>query len=69
MTKQQARHHREITDTRNLQELIAWLEYGKTGYRAARCSQAQEEHWAALLRDHLDKLFEQLCIDEKPQRT
>ena len=39
------------TDTRNLDELLSWLEYGRTsGYRAARCSEAQEHHWADLLR-------------------
>ena len=44
-------HQRETTDTRNLNELLAWLEYGDTsGYRAARCSKEQEKHWADLLR-------------------
>jgi hypothetical protein len=42
---------RALTNTRNLAELLCWLEYGRTsGYRAARCEQAQEHHWADLLR-------------------
>jgi hypothetical protein len=45
-------HQRQLTDTRNLHDLLVWLEYGKTSgyYVAARCSKAQEEHWAKLLR-------------------
>lgn len=47
---------RARTDTRNLEELLAWLEYGRvSGYRAARCSEAQEHHWADLLRELLRK--------------
>jgi hypothetical protein len=44
-------HQRQLTDTRNLQDLVTWLEYGKTsGYVAARCSKQQEEHWGMLLK-------------------
>jgi len=40
-----------MSDTRNLDDLLCWLEYGRTsGYKAARCSEAQELHWADLLR-------------------
>jgi hypothetical protein len=45
---------REQTDTRDLHDLLAWLEYGRTtGHRAARCTEAQELHWANLLRNLL----------------
>lgn len=37
---------------RDLNDLVAWLEYGRTsGYIAARESKEQEEHWAQLLRE------------------
>ena len=46
-----ARHEAEMRDRRDLQPLVDWLEYGRTsGYRAARCSEAQELHWAGLLK-------------------
>lgn len=46
-----AAFRRAITDTRNLDELLSWLEYGRqSGYKAARCSEQQEHHWADLLR-------------------
>ncbi len=46
------RQKQETTDTRDLDQLADWLEYGKTsGYIAARCSKAQEEYWAIQLRE------------------
>jgi hypothetical protein len=37
---------------RDLNDLLTWLEYGRTsGYVAARESREQEEHWADLLRE------------------
>lgn len=58
-------HERELTDTRNLDELLAWLEYGKeSGFKAARCSEAQEHHWADLLRQMLSSHAELLGVLE-----
>lgn len=49
---------------RNLEDLITWLEYGRTsGYIAAREPKAQEEHWADLLKKALNEkasLFDRL---------
>lgn len=51
-----SRNERSQTDTEDLDDLINWLEYGKTsGYIAARNSKEQEEHWATLLRNLLCK--------------
>ena len=49
--KKETAHERAVTNTRDLDELLAWLEYGRTsGHKAARCDEAQEHHWADLLR-------------------
>jgi hypothetical protein len=42
--------NRQAQPLRDLNELVDWLEYGKTsGFIAARESKEQEEHWAQLL--------------------
>lgn len=41
---------------RNLNDLVTWLEYGKTsGYIAAREPKEQEEHWTNMLKNLLNK--------------
>lgn len=46
-----SRNERSQTDTQDLDDLIIWLEYGKTsGYIAARQSKEQEEYWGKLVR-------------------
>lgn len=55
-------NERSKTNTRNLDDMITYLEYGKDSvYEAARVSKEQEEHWAMLLRHLLmDKVIDNL---------
>lgn len=47
---------RALRDERDLKDLAEWLSYGRTsGYKAARCSEEQELHWAGLLRKLLEE--------------
>ena len=59
-----SRNERSQTDTQDLDDLIIWLEYGKTsGNIAARQSQEQEEYWGKLVRNILcEKLVKELVF-------
>jgi len=55
-------NERHKTNTRNLDDIIHYLEYAKdSGYQAARVDQEQEEYWATLIRHLLmDKVIRNL---------
>jgi hypothetical protein len=56
-------NERTQTNTRDLDDLIHWLEYANTGYPAARQTVDQEEYWAGLLRNLLcEKLIKELIV-------
>lgn len=57
-------NERRKTETQDLDDIIIWLEYGKTsGYIAARQSKEQEEYWAGLIRNILcEKLIKELMF-------
>ena len=61
-----SRNERSQTDTQDLDDLITWLEYGKTsGNIAMRQSQKQEEYWGKLVRSIIcEKLTEELAFFE-----